>query len=75
MPGDWIFPVGYAVLAGVTLWAVVDALRLPDEAWRAAGRSKTAWVLGLMLLTIPTLLLYFGISHEVHRAWGNRTSR
>ena len=35
---DGPLPVGDLVAAGLTLWTVIDILRLHDELWREAGR-------------------------------------
>jgi len=57
--------VGVLVAAGLPLWAIVDGLGHPAEAWRAAGYRKRA-TLALATAGIPvgvgliTALAYFG---------------
>src|SRR3989442_2724441 len=34
------------------VWTVIDATSRPRKAWAAAGRSKTAWVVSLILGSI-----------------------
>lgn len=38
----------------VPLWGVVDAVRIPSDAWEKAGRSKRFWI------AIQVLTLYLG---------------
>jgi len=33
-----------------SIWAIVDAARKPNEAWRAAGKSKVLWI---VLIAVP----------------------
>ncbi|MGA2837118.1 MAG: DUF2516 family protein [Acidimicrobiales bacterium] len=44
---SWIFLV-LIVCAGLALWALVDVIRRPKEAFQAAGKSKTLWIVLLV---------------------------
>lgn len=37
--------IGGSLLLLLPLWAVVDAAKRPDSAFRSAGQNKTLWVL------------------------------
>jgi hypothetical protein len=43
-------------LIGVTIWAIVDAVRRPREAFSLAGSSKALWV---TLLVVFAVLAFF----------------
>ena len=59
---------GYVVVAAlvcVGLWASIDAIRRPAEAWRAVGARKWLWVTGMLVGTyflfgLIFVLLYLG---------------
>jgi hypothetical protein len=59
---------GYAVVTALVLiglWATVDAVRRPQEAWHAVGARKWLWVVGMLvgtyfLVGIIFVLLYLG---------------
>ncbi len=57
------FTAAALVLIGALfwLWALVDALRIGDPAWRAAEQSKILWVLVIVLLGPLGALLYLFI--------------
>jgi len=49
----------------IGLWATVDAVRRPQEAWHAVGARKWLWVIGMLvgtyfLVGIIFVLLYIG---------------
>ncbi|CAN5773611.1 hypothetical protein BH23ACT12_BH23ACT12_14110 [soil metagenome] len=48
---DAIEAVLLAVFLLVPLWGVVDAARIPSDAWHKAGRSKRLWV-GIQIVTL-----------------------
>jgi Protein of unknown function (DUF2516) len=33
----------------LTVWALIDAATKPDAAWAAAGKSKTTWIVVLVI--------------------------
>ena len=33
----------------LTLWALIDAATKPEAAWSAAGKSKTTWIIVLVI--------------------------
>ena len=43
------------------LWALVDALRHPDDAWSAIGQTKIVWVLVIIFLPLLGALLYLAM--------------
>lgn len=51
---------GLIALATTVVWIVslVDALRIDDRRWAAAGQSKLLWVLLIVLLGLLGSLLY-----------------
>jgi hypothetical protein len=59
---------GYAIvtlLVIVGLWATIDAVRRPHEAWQAVGARKWLWVTGMLvgtyfLVGLIFVLLYVG---------------
>jgi hypothetical protein len=53
-----VFLVVGLVTTVIWLWALVDALRISDERWAAAGQSKLIWVLVIVLLGVLGALLY-----------------
>lgn len=59
VPG--VFGVIFIVwLVAVVWWLIVliEALRLPDEAWVHAGQSKMLWVLLMVFLGVIGTILY-----------------
>lgn len=42
----------------VWVWSLVDALRIDDRRWAAAGQSKVLWVLLIVLLGLLGSILY-----------------
>ena len=51
-PAEGIIILAIFALIGVQAWGIVDAAQRPAEDWRAAGRSKSAWIL-LQLFGMP----------------------
>jgi hypothetical protein len=59
---------GYAVVTVlflVGLWATIDAIRRPRQAWEAVGARKWLWVFGMLvgsyfLVGLIFVLLYVG---------------
>lgn len=49
--------VGGMVL-GPPLWGIIDAARLPSEAWKRAGQSKPAFIVMQALLGVPGTIAY-----------------
>lgn len=47
LPELIIVIVGLAAVA-VPIYAVVDIAQQPDHAWRATGRSRRAWLFGII---------------------------
>jgi hypothetical protein len=56
-PGLLLMVVPLAVL-GIQVWALVDAAMRPDAVWKAAGSSKTLWV---VLLAVGLVLSIIGL--------------
>lgn len=60
------FPVAvflvFALVALVTtalwIWSLVDALRITDQRWEAAGQNKLMWVVLIAVLGLLGSLLY-----------------
>ncbi len=46
--GTLILFLGFLSLA-MTIWAATDAASRPEEAFKRAGRSKTAWLISLIV--------------------------
>ncbi len=42
-----------------TIWAVADVASRPEEAFRRAGRSKSAWLIGLIVGFLILAVLSF----------------
>jgi hypothetical protein len=53
----WILLVGLAFVA-FPIWCLVDALRVSDQRWAAAGENKVLWVLLIVFLCLLGSLLY-----------------
>ena len=50
----------------VPLWGVVDAARIPSDAWKKAGRSKRFWVfIQVATLYIGAVIYIAGIRRDV----------
>ena len=45
------------LVIAIPLWAIISAVTIPESVWRAAGRSKTGWVVALVV----TLPIGFGL--------------
>lgn len=65
---DFLFPAGSIFVLAVVvvgfvlwLWSLVDALRIPDQSWNAAGQSKLVWVVVVILLGLLGSILYLAI--------------
>ena len=43
----------------MTIWAVTDAAARPQEAFKRAGRSKSAWLIGLIVGFLILAVLSF----------------
>ena len=47
-------------------WGVFDAARIPEHAWRSAGRSKRFWiVIQIVLLYIGVVMYLAGVRRDV----------
>lgn len=46
------------VAAAIWVWSLVDALRIPDQRWAAAGENKVLWVVLIVVLGLLGSLLY-----------------
>lgn len=51
-PAEGVIILAIFALVGVQAFGIVDAAQRSAEAWRAAGRSKSAWIL-LQLFFMP----------------------
>jgi hypothetical protein len=64
-PNFWLLMLitvaGGLVLAGLWVWSLVDALRIRDQVWDAAGQNKVLWVLLIVLLGLLGSVLYLFI--------------
>ena len=62
-------PLGFVVpfmllglaMTALWVWSLVDALRIDDRRWDAAGQSKILWVLLIVLLGLLGSILYLVI--------------
>jgi hypothetical protein len=52
------FLVPALVLAAIWISSLVDALRIPDQRWAAAGQNKVLWVVLIVVLGLLGSLLY-----------------
>jgi hypothetical protein len=46
------------VATATWIWSLVDALRIPDQRWAAAGENKVLWVVLIVVLGLLGSLLY-----------------
>lgn len=44
---SWAFPL-LIVCVGLGLWALVDVIRRPSEAFQRAGKNRTLWIVWLI---------------------------
>lgn len=51
------------------IWALIDCLRWPDQAWDAVGQQKIVWILVVVLVGCLGPLLYFFIPRPKLKAW------
>jgi len=72
---NFLFPAGsVAVLVVIViggalwLWSLVDALRIDEQTWDAAGQSKLVWVVVIILLGLLGSVLYVGIARRALKA-------
>ena len=47
------------VSAAFGAWALVDAIRTPDVAFHAIGRSRTVWIAILVALAVLSMVVLF----------------
>ncbi|MFN8104671.1 MAG: PLDc N-terminal domain-containing protein [Acidimicrobiia bacterium] len=59
------------IVAAIVLfiWALIDCLRYPDQAWEAVGQQKIVWILVIVLVGCIGPLLYFFIPRPKLKAW------
>lgn len=63
---DAIEVILLVVFFAVPLWGVMDAARIPSDAWQKAGRSKRFWVfLQVATLYIGAVMYIAGIRRDV----------
>lgn len=43
---------------GPPLWGIIDAARLPAEAWKRAGQSKPLFIVLQALMGVPATIVY-----------------
>jgi hypothetical protein len=48
----------FLVAAAIWIWSLVDALRISDQRWAAAGENKILWVVLIFVLGLLGSLLY-----------------
>lgn len=65
-----IFGIIWLVGLVLVIWALVDAIRVPDDSMYRAG-NKVIWVIVILLLGFIGAIIYF----LVGRPSGDRTSR
>jgi Phospholipase_D-nuclease N-terminal len=53
-----VFGVVVLVTTGLWIWSLVDALRITDQQWDAAGQNKVMWVILIAVLGLLGSLLY-----------------
>lgn len=56
-----VFVLFVVLSAALFVWwllMLIEALRVPDQAWTAAGQNKLLWVLVIVLLGFLGALLY-----------------
>jgi hypothetical protein len=56
--GFLLFAVGSIVCTALWIWSLVDALRITDPQWDAAGQSKLLGVILIAVLGILGSVLY-----------------
>ena len=68
-PGLFLIPFGLLALASFVLWiwALVDALQVPDDSMYRTG-SKLMWVLVIVLLHVVGAVLYLLVGRPERRA-------
>jgi hypothetical protein len=53
-----VFAVLAVVVTALWIWSLVDALRISDATWDAAGQNKVLWAILIALLGILGSVLY-----------------
>ena len=48
----------FLVFFALPIWGIVDAIRRPPEAWKAAGQSKSLWIVVQFFVWILGSLIY-----------------
>ena len=56
-----MFAIFGTVLGAAWIWSLVDALRISEQCWDMAGRSKVLWVVLIAVLGVLGSLLYVAI--------------
>lgn len=60
---------------GPPVWGIIDAVRLPSDAWKRAGQSKPAFIAMMALLGVPGTVVYAMVARpKVKEAQANLTS-
>jgi hypothetical protein len=54
----FIFGLFAVVGMGVWLWALIDAIRVPDDSMYVSG-TKTVWVIVIILTGVVGAIIYF----------------
>jgi hypothetical protein len=63
---DLIEAVLLAIFLIAPIWGVMDAARIPSDAWAKAGRSKRFWIaIQIFTLYLGTVIYVAGIRRDV----------
>ena len=59
--GSFVLSVAYIL----TFMCVVDALRIPDDAWHAAEQRRQSWIIVMLVLPVVFVVYWFSIRPQL----------
>lgn len=54
----FVYVAIFAVLVGLWLFALVDAVRVPAHVWKSTGRDKVSWIIAIVIVWFGAPLVY-----------------
>jgi hypothetical protein len=61
----WFGSVLMAFAYIATFFCVADALRIPDEAWKAAEQRRQSWIIVMLVLPVVFVVYWFSIRPQL----------
>jgi hypothetical protein len=64
----WFGSVLLALCYLATFFCVADALRIPDDAWKAAEQRRQSWIIVMLVLPVVFVVYWFSIRPQLFAA-------